>query len=182
MQGREDEEIDDRLNKLSKPGCFFINDFYDCIHTDKYNIEALNTASETTLIQLYDILKEQKKYKKIKEIFRKLKIGIDEKRPEIKYMFDTFLTETNFKKGLKHKIRGARYNKILEARQAEILEVVGQDPALIQKLITHIGYKHILQEKKNRYLGLCPKHTEKTPSFTMTKDGQRSKCHGCGMS
>ena len=32
----------------------------------------------------------------------------------------------------------------------------------------------------SRYLGLCPFHTEKTPSFTVRADHQRFKCFGCG--
>lgn len=98
MEGRRDSEIDNQLNKLSKPGCFFINDLYECINTDNYNIEALNTANENTLLQLYDILKEQKQYKKIKEIFGELNVEIDTKRPEIKYIFGDFSNKVNFQK------------------------------------------------------------------------------------
>ncbi len=42
--------------------------------------------------------------------------------------------------------------------------------------------KYVKLEKSGKnYLGLCPFHEEKTPSFTVSEDHQRFKCFGCGM-
>ncbi len=37
-----------------------------------------------------------------------------------------------------------------------------------------------LQQRGNRLLGLCPFHSEKTPSFTVDEDRQLYHCFGCG--
>jgi DNA primase len=42
-------------------------------------------------------------------------------------------------------------------------------------------YVQLKQAGKN-FLGLCPFHTEKTPSFIVSPDIQRYKCFGCGES
>jgi DNA primase len=41
------------------------------------------------------------------------------------------------------------------------------------------GYVHLKKRGKN-FLGLCPFHTEKTPSFTVSADKQMYHCFGCG--
>jgi DNA primase len=41
------------------------------------------------------------------------------------------------------------------------------------------GYVHLKKRGKN-YLGLCPFHTEKTPSFTVSAEKQMYHCFGCG--
>ena len=43
-----------------------------------------------------------------------------------------------------------------------------------------IGSKVKLQKKGNRYLGLCPFHNEKTPSFNVVDDKEFFHCFGCG--
>lgn len=44
-----------------------------------------------------------------------------------------------------------------------------------------IGRKVVLKPKGNQeYLGLCPFHTEKSPSFTVSNDKQFYHCFGCG--
>ena len=41
--------------------------------------------------------------------------------------------------------------------------------------------RHVHLQKSGRYLkGLCPFHTEKTPSFYIFPDSQRWHCFGCG--
>ncbi len=57
--------------------------------------------------------------------------------------------------------------KIDEIRNAnDIVEVIS-------------GYVHLKKRGKN-FLGLCPFHTEKTPSFTVSADKQMYHCFGCG--
>jgi DNA primase len=41
------------------------------------------------------------------------------------------------------------------------------------------GYVHLKKRGKN-FLGLCPFHTEKTPSFTVSAEKQMYHCFGCG--
>jgi DNA primase len=58
-------------------------------------------------------------------------------------------------------------DKIDEIRNtADIVEVVS-------------AYVHLKKRGKN-YLGLCPFHTEKTPSFTVSAEKQMYHCFGCG--
>jgi DNA primase len=49
---------------------------------------------------------------------------------------------------------------------SDILEIIGQ----------HVQLEH--QGKK--YVGLCPFHQEKTPSFTVDPSAQTFCCLGCG--
>jgi len=57
--------------------------------------------------------------------------------------------------------------KIDEVRNAnDIVEVIS-------------AYVHLKKRGKN-FLGLCPFHTEKTPSFTVSADKQMYHCFGCG--
>ena len=37
-----------------------------------------------------------------------------------------------------------------------------------------------LKQSGNTYKGLCPFHTEKTPSFTVSREKQLFYCFGCG--
>ncbi len=58
-------------------------------------------------------------------------------------------------------------DKIDEVRNAaDIVEVIS-------------NYVHLKKRGKN-YLGLCPFHTEKTPSFTVSAEKQMYHCFGCG--
>jgi DNA primase len=57
--------------------------------------------------------------------------------------------------------------KIEEVRNAiDIVEVIG----------SHVQ----LKKRGKNYVGLCPFHTEKTPSFTVSSDKQMYHCFGCG--
>ena len=41
------------------------------------------------------------------------------------------------------------------------------------------GYVH-LKRSGNRYVGCCPFHNERTPSFFISEEGNFYKCFGCG--
>ncbi|RUT36417.1 DNA primase [Paenibacillus zeisoli] len=59
----------------------------------------------------------------------------------------------------------------------EIIESV-----LRQHDIVDTVSKHVHLTKQGKYLkGLCPFHSEKTPSFTVTPERQIFHCYGCGM-
>ena len=47
--------------------------------------------------------------------------------------------------------------------------------------IVDVISQYVSLEKKGKdYLGLCPFHQEKTPSFTVNEGKQFFKCFGCG--
>lgn len=50
------------------------------------------------------------------------------------------------------------------------------------KIEVLIGEYVILTQRGTNYLGLCPFHEEKTPSFTVSPSRQLYKCFGCGKS
>lgn len=62
-------------------------------------------------------------------------------------------------------IDSATIEKILDA--ADIIEVIGE---FVQ-----------LRRRGSNYIGLCPFHNEKTPSFTVSPSKQIFKCFGCGI-
>lgn len=39
-----------------------------------------------------------------------------------------------------------------------------------------------LRRSGNQWTGLCPLHNEKSPSFFVSTEKERFKCHGCGAS
>src|SRR5512132_2897776 len=60
--------------------------------------------------------------------------------------------------------------------------------ATIQQILTRIDIVEIissfirLKKRGANYLGLCPFHNEKTPSFTVSPSKEIYKCFGCGRS
>ncbi len=60
----------------------------------------------------------------------------------------------------------------LEAKKNQILDRVG--------IVDLIGEHVTLRRSGRRFLGLCPFHTEKTPSFTVNPELGIFKCFGCG--
>lgn len=48
-------------------------------------------------------------------------------------------------------------------------------------IIDVIGSYVHLQKKGNNYMGLCPFHNERTPSFSVSSDKQLYHCFGCGV-
>ncbi len=58
-----------------------------------------------------------------------------------------------------------------------------RDEVLARSDIVEIIGEHITLKKRGaNYIGLCPFHNEKTPSFTVSPDKQIFKCFGCGKS
>jgi DNA primase len=61
-------------------------------------------------------------------------------------------------------------------------------PATIQQILSRIDIVDIissfikLKKRGSNYLGLCPFHNEKTPSFTVSPSKEIYKCFGCGRS
>ena len=61
-------------------------------------------------------------------------------------------------------------------------------PATIQQILSRIDIIDIvgtfvkLKKRGSNYLGLCPFHNEKTPSFTVSPSKEIYKCFGCGRS
>src|ERR1051326_4330473 len=47
-------------------------------------------------------------------------------------------------------------------------------------IVDLIGSFVRLKKRGKNYLGLCPFHTEKTPSFNVSADRQMYHCFGCG--
>jgi DNA primase len=47
-------------------------------------------------------------------------------------------------------------------------------------IVAVIGESVLLKKRGKNYLGLCPFHDEKTPSFTVSPDKQLFHCFGCG--
>lgn len=47
-------------------------------------------------------------------------------------------------------------------------------------LIELIGATVVLKRRGREYVGLCPFHNEKTPSFSVIPDKGFYYCHGCG--
>ena len=48
-------------------------------------------------------------------------------------------------------------------------------------IVDLIGSVVRLKKRGKNYLGLCPFHTEKTPSFNVSSDRQMYHCFGCGV-
>ena len=49
-------------------------------------------------------------------------------------------------------------------------------------IVDLIGSYVSLIKRGRNYVGLCPFHNEKTPSFSVNPDGHYFKCFGCGKS
>jgi DNA primase len=52
---------------------------------------------------------------------------------------------------------------------------------IIQMKITIQGKKVEITKHGKEYIGLCPFHSEKTPSFTVDKSLEHYHCFGCGI-
>ena len=59
--------------------------------------------------------------------------------------------------------------------EAQIAQVVDR-----LDIVDVVGEYLALRQRGNRYWGLCPFHTEKTPSFTVSADKPAFYCFGCG--
>src|SRR5262249_43694018 len=49
------------------------------------------------------------------------------------------------------------------------------------EIVEYIGGYGKLKKRGKNYLGLCPFHTEKTPSFNVSQERQMYHCFGCGV-
>ncbi len=49
-------------------------------------------------------------------------------------------------------------------------------------IVSLIGAHVVLKQKGKDYIGLCPFHNEKTPSFNVSPSKHIFKCFGCGRS
>ena len=59
--------------------------------------------------------------------------------------------------------------------EAQIAQVVDR-----LDIVDVVGEYTALRQRGNRYWGLCPFHTEKTPSFSVSADKAAFYCFGCG--
>ena len=57
-----------------------------------------------------------------------------------------------------------------------IVESVRQATDIVDVISQYVR----LQKRGKNYLGLCPFHTEKTPSFTVNREKGLYHCFGCG--
>ncbi|WP_018305773.1 DNA primase [Desulfitobacterium hafniense] len=67
----------------------------------------------------------------------------------------------------------------LQAVDYRIPEEIVEEVRLRSDIVDTISEYVRLQRKGKNYLGLCPFHAEKTPSFTVTPDKQIFYCFGC---
>ena len=58
----------------------------------------------------------------------------------------------------------------------DIVERVRNATSIVDVVSEHVR----LRKRGKNYLGLCPFHTEKTPSFNVVEDKGIFKCFGCG--
>src|SRR5690606_19552948 len=76
--------------------------------------------------------------------------------------------------------------RVNDATSPEPNEMIA--PETIQQIQSHIDIVDIigsfvkLKRRGTNYLGLCPFHNEKTPSFTVSPTKEIYKCFGCGRS
>ena len=59
--------------------------------------------------------------------------------------------------------------------EAQIAQIVGRID-----IVEVVGEYTALRQRSGRFWGLCPFHSEKTPSFTVSPDKQAYYCFGCG--
>ena len=59
----------------------------------------------------------------------------------------------------------------------DTIEAVQQEVDIIDVISEYV----VLRKRGKDYLGLCPFHNEKTPSFSVSQEKQVYHCFGCGV-
>ena len=59
----------------------------------------------------------------------------------------------------------------------EIIEEVRRRNDIVDVISSHV----LIKQRGSNYVGLCPFHSEKTPSFSVSRSKQMFKCFGCGV-
>lgn len=59
----------------------------------------------------------------------------------------------------------------------DLVEQIRQGNDIVNLISSYVK----LQKKGNNYMGLCPFHSEKTPSFSVSQSKQMYHCFGCGV-
>ena len=59
----------------------------------------------------------------------------------------------------------------------DIIEEVRQSNDIVEVISSYVR----LQKKGSNYMGLCPFHNEKSPSFSVSGSKQMYHCFGCGV-
>lgn len=58
----------------------------------------------------------------------------------------------------------------------EVIDHIREQNDIVEVISEYVN----LKKRGRNYVGLCPFHNEKTPSFSVTEDRQMFKCFGCG--
>ena len=60
--------------------------------------------------------------------------------------------------------------------EEELIDEVREKNDIVDVISSYVS----LKKRGSNYVGLCPFHNEKTPSFSVSRDKQMYYCFGCG--